>query len=55
MLMPGEQTGASDGPYVSYLRALSAWDARFPGFGHDTHGVERRNGTYHVQCLSARP
>ena len=51
MLMPGEATGASDGPYLSYLRALWAWDRRFPGFGHDTHGVEVRDGAYHVQCL----
>jgi len=50
MLMPGEATGASDGPYLSYLRALWSWDRRFPGFGHDTHGVENRDGTYHVQC-----
>jgi arginine/lysine/ornithine decarboxylase len=51
MLMPGEATGASDGPYLSYLRALWSWDRRFPGFGHDTHGVENRGGTYYVQCL----
>jgi arginine decarboxylase len=57
MLMPGEGTGAPDGPYLSYLRALCSWDHRFPGFGHDTHGVERRDSTYYVQCLSkgARP
>jgi len=53
MLMPGEATGTSEGPYLSYLRALGAWDRRFPGFGHDTHGVENRNGTYFVQCLKA--
>jgi arginine/lysine/ornithine decarboxylase len=51
MLMPGEATGAADGPYLGYLRALSEWDARFPGFGHDTHGVEVRDGKYFVQCL----
>jgi arginine/lysine/ornithine decarboxylase len=51
MLMPGESTGAADGPYLGYLRALAAWDARFPGFGHDTHGVEHRDGKYYVQCL----
>ena len=51
MLMPGESTGAKDGPYLSYLRALWSWDRRFPGFGHDTHGVENRGGTYYVQCL----
>lgn len=51
MLMPGESTGANDGPYLGYLRALADWDKRFPGFGHDTHGVENRDGVYYVQCL----
>jgi arginine/lysine/ornithine decarboxylase len=51
MLMPGESTGPDDGPYLGYLRALWAWDKRFPGFGHDTHGVENRDGRYFVQCL----
>ncbi len=55
MLMPGESTGDIDGPYLSYLRALRAWDRRFPGFGHDTHGVENRHGGYYVQCLTAVP
>jgi arginine decarboxylase len=53
MLMPGEATGANDGPYLGYLRALRAWDKRFPGFGHDTHGVENREGEYYVQCLKS--
>jgi len=51
MLMPGEATGPDDGPYLGYLRALAKWDARFPGFGHDTHGVENRDGKQFVQCL----
>jgi arginine decarboxylase len=51
MLMPGESTGPDKGPYLSYLRALSDWDKRFPGYGHDTHGVENRDGVYYVQCL----
>jgi arginine decarboxylase len=51
MLMPGEATGPANGPYLGYLRALAAWDSRFPGFGHDTHGVENRDGVYYVQCL----
>ena len=53
MLMPGEATGSNDGPYLGYLRALRAWDKRFPGFGHDTHGVENREGEYYVQCLKS--
>jgi arginine decarboxylase len=51
MLMPGEATGPANGPYLGYLNALAAWDGRFPGFGHDTHGVENRDGSYYVQCL----
>jgi arginine decarboxylase len=51
MLMPGESAGAANGPYLSYLRALRDWDERFPGFGHDTHGVENKEGRYYMQCL----
>lgn len=51
MLMPGENAGPLEGPYIGYLRALQAWDRRFPGFGHDTHGVENCDGTYYVYCL----
>ncbi|MFZ1006208.1 MAG: Orn/Lys/Arg decarboxylase N-terminal domain-containing protein [Candidatus Sulfotelmatobacter sp.] len=53
MLMPGESAGTQDGPYLSYLRALQSWDERFPGFGHDTHGVENIDGTYYVYCVKA--
>jgi arginine/lysine/ornithine decarboxylase len=51
MLMPGEDAGPDDGPYLGYLRALQAWDRLFPGFGHDIHGVENIDGTYHIYCL----
>ncbi|NJD58601.1 MAG: arginine decarboxylase, partial [Anaerolineae bacterium] len=51
MLMPGENAGDSGSPYIAYLQALQAWDQRFPGFGHETHGVENVDGTYHVFCL----
>ena len=44
MLMPGEQAGADDGPIIGYLRALEQYDALFPGFGHDTHGIEVEDG-----------
>jgi arginine decarboxylase len=39
------------GMYLSYLRALQAWDRRFPGFEHENHGVENIGGTYFVYCL----
>jgi len=51
MLMPGENVGEDNSPFLGYLRALQAWDRRFPGFGHDTHGVENQDGTYFVYCL----
>jgi arginine decarboxylase len=51
MLMPGEEAGGEDSPYIGYLCALQAWDRRFPGFSHETHGVENKDGTYYVYCL----
>jgi lysine decarboxylase/arginine decarboxylase len=51
LLMPGERTGGSNDPWLGYLAALQAFDRRFPGFEHDTHGVEVVDGTYTVLCL----
>ena len=51
LLMPGEEVGQEDGPVLGYLEALEAFDALFPGFTHDTHGVEVKDGEYHVLCL----
>lgn len=51
MIMPGENAGSHDGPYIRYLMALQEWDRKFPGFTHDIHGVESVNGNYFVQCL----
>ena len=51
LLMPGEYAGAADGPALGYLRALEAFDARFPGFAHDIHGIECKAGLYHGICL----
>lgn len=52
ILMPGERAGAADGPVLQYLLALQAFDARFPGFAHDIHGVERDpQGIFRIECL----
>ena len=51
LLMPGENAGPADGPVLGYLKSLQAFDRKFPGFGHDTHGVEVKDGTYYVLCL----
>ncbi len=51
LLMPGENAGEADGPILGYLKALEAYDNRFPGFSHDIHGVEVENGKYTLTCL----
>lgn len=51
LLMPGENAGKTDGPFLGYLKALEAFDRRFPGFGHDTHGVEVEEGKYRIMCI----
>jgi len=52
LLMPGENAGPADGPLLAYLKALEAFDLRFPGFAHDTHGVEVEDGRYRVLCIA---
>jgi arginine decarboxylase len=53
LLMPGENAGPAAGPLLGYLQALQAFDRRFPGFGHDTHGVEVVDGAYQAYCIKA--
>jgi arginine decarboxylase len=52
MLMPGEHAGEAGGPYLGYLRAIEDFDGRFPGFAHETHGVQRIEGRAYVYCLA---
>ncbi|MBW8798372.1 MAG: arginine decarboxylase [Streptomyces sp.] len=54
VLMPGESTGAPDGPLLRYLTALESFDRRFPGFRSETHGVtiDEDTGDYLIECLS---
>ena len=40
IMMPGEKVSSKKQAVVDYLLALQTFDARFPGFEHDTHGVE---------------
>lgn len=52
LLMPGENAGPEDGPLLGYLKALEGFDRNFPGFTHDTHGVEPDSeGNYQILCL----
>jgi arginine decarboxylase len=51
LLMPGGCAGPADGPVLQYLEALETWDRLFPGFEHETHGVDHIDGRYLVSCL----
>ncbi|WP_423368046.1 Orn/Lys/Arg decarboxylase N-terminal domain-containing protein [Burkholderia sp. LMG 32019] len=54
LLMPGENAGPADGPLLGYLKALEQYDLRFPGFTHDTHGVEVEDGVYRIACIKQK-
>jgi len=51
MVMPGERIGPKDGPILRYLRSLEEFDRMFPGFEHDSHGVDVVDGDYHIYCI----
>jgi arginine decarboxylase len=54
IVMPGENIGAADGPWLTYLRTLQEYGHRFPGFAKEVEGAEEHDGVFHVQCLKAR-
>jgi len=51
MVMPGENLGTAEEPFLAYLLAIQEWDRKFPGFAHDTHGIEPEDGTYKLLVL----
>ena len=53
IVMPGENLGKADGPWLTYLRILLEYGHRFPGFAREVEGTEERDGTYQVYCLTA--
>ena len=53
IVMPGENVGKADGPWLTYLRTLQEWGHRFPGFAKEVEGTEERDGVYHVYCLKS--
>jgi arginine decarboxylase len=54
LLMPGEQSGDPDGPWLAYLAALQSFDRQFPRFEHDIHGIEHVAGDYVALCTQSR-
>jgi arginine decarboxylase len=51
IVMPGENIGAPDGPWLTYLRILQEYGHRFPGFAKEVEGTEEKDGVYHVYCV----
>lgn len=51
IVMPGENVGANDGPWLTYLRILQEYGHRFPGFAKEVEGTEEKDGVYHVYCM----
>jgi arginine/lysine/ornithine decarboxylase len=56
LLMPGERFGRDTRAVGDFLLGLEAFDAAFPGFGHDIHGVavkgdESGRPFYALYCL----
>jgi len=56
LMMPGEKATKEKRALVDYLLALQTFDSHFPGFEHDTHGVEIErdedgNAVYMIYCL----
>ena len=56
LMMPGEKVTQEKRAVVDYLLALQTFDSHFPGFEHDTHGIEIERDTegkavYIVYCL----
>jgi arginine decarboxylase len=51
IVMPGEDIGPRDGPWMTYLRLLQEWGEAFPGFAKEVEGMEEANGRHHVYCL----
>jgi arginine/lysine/ornithine decarboxylase len=56
IMMPGEKVSQDKRAVVDYLLALQTFDTQFPGFEHDTHGIEIERdadgkAVYMVYCL----
>jgi arginine decarboxylase len=52
IVMPGEDVGPADGPWLTYLNLLQKWGKSFPGFAKEVEGTEEIDGKYHVYCLN---
>lgn len=51
IVMPGENVGPSDGPWLTFLKTLQEYGERFPGFAKEVEGTEEKDGTFYVYCM----
>jgi len=51
MIISGERFGKQDSAHIRYLSALEEWDNTFPGFEHETAGVQVKDGKYQVLVI----
>ncbi|WP_339511142.1 Orn/Lys/Arg decarboxylase N-terminal domain-containing protein [Pseudomonas sp. RL_15y_Pfl2_60] len=51
IVMPGENLGPLDGPWIRYIQALQDWGNHFPGFEKEVEGAVHKDGDYHFWCL----
>jgi arginine decarboxylase len=51
IVMPGENFGPADGPWLSYIRALQEWGRTFPGFEKEVEGTVVIDGAYQAWAL----
>jgi arginine decarboxylase len=51
IVMPGENVGRADGPWLTYLRTLQEYGHTFPGFAKEVEGTEEHDGVYHIYCM----
>src|SRR5262249_38186013 len=43
IVMPGENIGPADGPWISFLHALLEWGETFPGFAKEVEGTVEKD------------
>jgi arginine decarboxylase len=51
--MPGERFGKKkESPQIQFLLSLQEFSRRFPGFGHEIHGIEvDKRGVFWMRCV----
>jgi len=51
ILMPGENIGPADGPWLAFLHAMENWGREFPGFEKIVEGAVVEDGKYNFWCV----